>query len=135
MREREAHTEKPYEEQFALGVELFNTKQFFDCHDAFEELWMEERGERRLFLQALIQAAVGCYHLSNGNTTGAISQYQKSIAKLEQYPSSYLGVNAEDLASGLRSCLAGAEAMRNAAQVYPVDDSYFPILLASMDAD
>jgi predicted metal-dependent hydrolase len=131
MREREEHVERPFEEQFAHGVELFNTKQFFDCHDAFEELWMEERGERRLFLQALIQAAVGCYHLSNGNTTGAISQYQKALAKLEQYPASYLGLDAEDLTQRLLQCLAGAEAMRNAAKEYQVDDSYFPTLKAS----
>ena len=134
MREREEHIERPFDEQFALGVELFNTKQFFDCHDAFEELWMEERGERRLFLQALIQAAVGCYHLSNGNTTGAISQYQKSLAKLAQYPESYLGLNAGELARELGLCLAGAESMRNAAKEYPVDDSYFPLLHASAES-
>jgi predicted metal-dependent hydrolase len=116
------------EEQFALGVKLFNEREFFDCHDAFEELWQEERGESRLFLQALIQAAVGCYHLMNGNPTGAVSQYRKSLAKLEQYPDSYLGIDAKRLATELLPCLAGAEAMNEAGAAYDVDPSFFPML-------
>jgi predicted metal-dependent hydrolase len=129
MREREApHPECSFEEQFEHGVELFNRREFFECHDAFEELWQEERGEMRLFLQALIQAAVGCYHLMNGNTTGAISQYRKSLAKLADYPESYLGIDAARLANELSHCLAGAEAMMEAGVQYDVDGSYFPLL-------
>ncbi len=133
MREKEEHVERSFDEQFAHGVELFNRKEFFDCHDAFEELWMEERGERRLFLQALIQAAVGCYHLQNGNTTGAISQYHKSLAKLELYPDAYLGLNSGRLAAELRLCLLGAEAMMQAGVNYEVDESYFPSLHGSVN--
>ena len=127
-RERDEHAELSFDEQFARGVELFNSKEFFDCHDAFEELWMEEHGERRLFLQGLIQAAVGCYHLSNGNTTGAISQYQKSLAKLEQYPDRFLNLDVARLRVELQHCLAGASAMLEQSAVYEVDASYFPLL-------
>jgi len=132
-REREEHSHLSFEEQFARGVELFNTKEFFECHDAFEELWQEERGERRLFLQALIQSAVGCYHLSNGNTTGAISQYQKALAKLELYPECYLGLDSGRLAREIAVCLSGAEAMRDAGEKYEVDASFFPQLHAGAD--
>ena len=117
-----------FDSVYQHGIDLFNQKEFFDCHDAFEELWQEERGERRLFLQGLIQAAVGCYHLSNGNPTGAISQYKKSLAKLEQYPEEYLGIELARLKTELQRCLGGAEAMNASGHTYEVDPGYFPEL-------
>jgi predicted metal-dependent hydrolase len=117
-----------FQQQFLHGVELFNTKEFFDCHDAFEELWMEERGEMKLFLQGLIQAAVACHHLSNGNTTGAISQYNKSLDKLRRYDDSYGGIDVKSLRTGLERCLGGAEAMLAGGANYEVDPKYFPAM-------
>ncbi|MFI5265098.1 MAG: DUF309 domain-containing protein [Candidatus Kapaibacterium sp.] len=110
---------------FFHGVELFNNKEFFDCHDAFEELWMEERGERRLFLQGLIQAAVGCHHLSNGNTSGAISQYMKSLDKLKKFPDDYLGLDMRSFRKEIERCFDGACLMSAKNEV---DDSFFPEL-------
>ena len=128
MRERTEAPENPgtFEEQFQRGVDLFNEKEFFECHDAFEDLWHEERGERRLFLQGLIQAAVGCYHLSNGNVSGALSQYQKSLDKLAQYPAAYLGLDIERLRTEVAVCRAGAEAMFASGKSYEVDNRFFP---------
>jgi predicted metal-dependent hydrolase len=117
-----------FEEQFAHGVDLFNRKEFFDCHDEWEELWQEERSERRLFLQGMIQAAVGSYHLTNGNTTGAISQYTKSLDKLRQYAPDYFGINLEGLRTELERCLDGALTMQSQDAKYAVADEYFPII-------
>lgn len=124
----EEHGEQSFEEQFLHGVELFNTKEFFDCHDAFEELWMQERGDMRLFLQGLIQAAVACHHLSNGNTTGAISQYNKSLDKLRKFPDEYGGIDLSPLRTELERCLIGAEAMLANGATYEVDPKYFPTM-------
>lgn len=120
-------TEEPtYEAEFARGIELFNTKEFFDCHDVWEELWHDERGERRRFLQGMIQAAVGCYHLTNGNTTGAISQFTKSLEKLSEYPPDYHGIQLGKLRDQLAHCLAGALTMRDQGASYEVAGDYFP---------
>jgi uncharacterized protein len=116
------------EAQFARGIELFNTKEFFECHDVWEELWHEERGEARRFLQGMIQAAVGCYHLSNGNTTGAVSQFTKSLEKLEEYPTDYYGLQLGKLREELAQCLAGALTMREQHAVYEVAPEYFPTI-------
>ncbi|HET9135092.1 MAG TPA: DUF309 domain-containing protein [Candidatus Kapabacteria bacterium] len=117
-----------FQQHFLHGVELFNAKEFFDCHDAFEELWMEERGEMKLFLQGLIQAAVACHHLSNGNTTGAISQYNKSLDKLRKYDDHYGGIDLKSLRTGLEHCLVGAETMLANGATYEVDPKYFPAM-------
>jgi predicted metal-dependent hydrolase len=117
-----------FDKQFAKGVELFNRKEFFECHDAFEELWQEERSERRLFLQGLIQAAVGCHHLSNGNTTGAISQYNKSLDKLKDYADDYMSLDIKNFRAEIERCLDGACLMHAKDVHYEVADTFFPEL-------
>lgn len=120
------HEHRSFEEQFAHGVELFNTKEFFDCHDAWEELWQEDRTELRLFLQGMIQSAVGSYHLTNGNTTGAISQYTKALDKLEKYPAVYCGVDLETFRKEVERCRDGALAMHSQGATYEVAPHFFP---------
>ena len=117
-----------FDEIFSRGVDLFNAKEFFECHDAFEELWQEERSDRRLFLQGLIQAAVGCHHLSNGNTSGAISQYTKSLDKLKQYTDDYMGLNILNFRKEIERCFDGACLMNTKGAKYEVDNSFFPEL-------
>jgi uncharacterized protein len=67
------------------GIELFNRRDFFVCHEVLEEVWTHERGPRRLFLQALIHFAVACYHDGRGNPAGAERQLRKGLHKLAGY--------------------------------------------------
>ena len=67
------------------GIQLFNQREFFECHEVLEEEWTPERGPRRLFLQSLIHMAVGLYHASRGNSAGATRQLNKGLRKLAQY--------------------------------------------------
>jgi hypothetical protein len=50
------------DKQLQTGVRLFNTREFFECHEVLEAVWTLERGPSRLFLQSLIHIAVGFYH-------------------------------------------------------------------------
>jgi len=121
-------TQSQFDKIFWRGVDLFNAKDFFECHDAFEELWQEDRSDGRLFLQGLIQAAVGCHHLSNGNTSGAISQYMKSLDKLKKYPDDYLELDMKSFRKEIERCFDGACLMNSKGAVYEVDNSFFPEL-------
>jgi uncharacterized protein len=69
----------------ADGIELFNRREFFECHEAIEEIWTPERGPRRLFLQSLIHFAVAFYHDQRGNPVGATRQLRKGLRKLEAF--------------------------------------------------
>lgn len=113
-----------FTEKFLEGVRLFNEREFFECHDAFEELWFEERGSDKLFLQGLIQAAVACYHASNENWKGAGSQFAKSLEKLERYPEDHFNMNISEVVSQLRilqknveAIVAGSESHFNTEQI------------------
>jgi len=46
----------------ARGVDLFNAGFFYDCHEAFEEVWRSTAPEPRDLWQGLIQVAVGLHH-------------------------------------------------------------------------
>jgi predicted metal-dependent hydrolase len=93
----------PSEERaaFARGVAQFNDGLFFECHDTLEEIWSGVRGPSRAFFQGLIQAAVGFYHLGNGNRPGAITLLGRSLARLDRYPARYAGVELEPLCEAI----------------------------------
>jgi len=69
-------------ERFLEGIALFNRGEFFDCHEALEEVWLELSGERKKFLQGLIQVAVALHHLRNGNRVGAGRLLAAAVEKL-----------------------------------------------------
>ena len=99
-----------YLEQYQQGIAEFNEGLYFECHDTLEELWMDERGERRRFLQGLIQGAVGLFHATGGNFTGANSQLTKGLEKLEPFQGRFMGVDVDALRRSLEDVRAGVRA-------------------------
>ena len=77
------------------GIQRFNQRQFFECHEVLEAAWLTIRGPSRDFYKGLIQAAVSCYHWSRGNTAGAISLSHTASRYLKRYCPAYLGVDVE----------------------------------------
>jgi predicted metal-dependent hydrolase len=102
----------PAAEREALekGIAQFNDGLFFECHDTLEDVWTGVRGPARAFLQGLIQAAVGFYHLGNGNRAGAKSLLRRSLSRLERYPDRYAGVELAPLRASIGDWLAALDA-------------------------
>ena len=67
------------------GIELFNRREFFECHEVLEAEWTAESGARRLFLQGLIHMAVGFHHHQQNNAGGRDRQLSKGLKKLAGY--------------------------------------------------
>ena len=63
------------------GLEHFRARDYFAAHDAWEEVWRELNGCRRMFWQAMIHLVVGGYHFTNGNLRGCQGQWQKALQK------------------------------------------------------
>ncbi len=108
------HTSREVNETFQHGVDLFNCRAFFECHEALEEIWMPEHGPRRLFLQSLIHIAVGFYHHEQGNQLGAERQLQKGLKKLAGYLPEFDGVRTELL---YRQALESLALVRNGVKL------------------
>ena len=59
--------------QLLRAIREFNGREWFECHETVEDLWIGETGEVRDFYQGLIQIAVALHHWRNGNFGGALS--------------------------------------------------------------
>lgn len=72
-------------QEFKLGLSQFNKRQFFDCHETLEDVWKELEGDEKEITQAVIQIAVGYYHLSRNNTEGARKLLKRGFERLAPF--------------------------------------------------
>ncbi|MEP7341720.1 MAG: DUF309 domain-containing protein [Acidobacteriota bacterium] len=80
-------------ENFLRGVELFNAGKFFECHEAWEVIWLNSDGEEWEFLHAMIQAAAALHHFQSGNLKGARSVGGRAIEKLQHCPAMMMRID------------------------------------------
>jgi predicted metal-dependent hydrolase len=83
--------------EFWQGVEQFNSRQFYACHDTLEALWMEATEPQKTFYQGILQIAVALHHLGNSNWRGAVILLGEGINRLQRYPPAYAGIDVDDL--------------------------------------
>ncbi len=86
------------------GIRLFNTGQYFMCHETLEEHWIEAPPDERDFYQALIHLAVGFHHYTRDNQKGARAQFAKALSRFSSYSDEFYGVDV----AGIRSFLEDA---------------------------
>lgn len=81
--------------------EFHVTKDYFECHELLEDLWMEEA--REPFYQGLLQIAVGLFHHRNGNVGGACKMFDLAVQKLDYYPDQWMGIDVEKARQEVRA--------------------------------
>jgi predicted metal-dependent hydrolase len=113
------------DERFHQGIRNFNRRYFFEAHDVWEDFWHEYRDVDRLFLQGLIQVAVGFYHLENSNYKGSRSQFTKALAKLEAFLPHHQGIQTDRLFQSVKHWLAIAERLEQGESIF-FDATQFP---------
>jgi len=59
--------------QLLQAIREFNGREWFECHETVEDLWIGSEGVVRDFYQGIIQIAVALHHWRNGNFGGAVS--------------------------------------------------------------
>ncbi len=115
-------------EQLKRGIELFNTRDFFECHDMLEEIWMGWRSNDRAFFQGLIQIAAGFYHLENGNYKGAKSQLVKGISKLQQFTPEHCSIDLSTFLHQTHAWVTLLEAREQSGTAESFDMNLIPII-------
>lgn len=93
-----------YDPRYLAGVVLFNRGDYFEAHEAWEDLWTESSGDARKFVQGLIQAAVGLCHFINGNLRGAGKLYRTSRAYMEGLSSPFYGLDLDRFWKQMATC-------------------------------
>jgi predicted metal-dependent hydrolase len=84
-------------DEMVHGLELFNETQFFEAHEALEEVWRAAPRPEKKFLQGLIQVAVALHHHGRGNSVGARSVLRRAFRNLSTYPEDFGGIHLATL--------------------------------------
>ena len=76
---------------------FFKSKEYFQAHEEWEDLWSDYYLEDRKFVQALIQLSVSFYHVENENLNGAKSQLEKARLKFMNFKNTHREIDVEKL--------------------------------------
>ncbi len=90
--------------RFKKGLELFERKEYFECHEVIEELWLETPAEDsyRDLYKGVIQAAAAIYQKDRGILSGAKGLFRTSVTYLEKYRPAALGLDVDEFVLRLK---------------------------------
>jgi len=82
---------------FEKGLNKYEKGDYFEAHEAWEDLWSDYNFPDRKFIQGLIQLSVSFVHLSNGNMIGARNLLKKCQQKFSDYKGIHRQININEL--------------------------------------
>ncbi|MDP6629341.1 MAG: DUF309 domain-containing protein [Candidatus Marinimicrobia bacterium] len=88
---------------FQKGLAEYEKGDYFEAHEAWEDLWSDYYLPDRKFVQGLIQLAVSFVHLGNGNMTGARNLLRKCQNKFADYKGIQRHINVDELKSAIEA--------------------------------
>jgi hypothetical protein len=107
----------------ARGIDQFNSRAFYRCHDSIENVWVEEEGEIRVLYQGLLQVSVSFYHVQRRNSRGALKMLARGKGKLLPFLPDCQGIDVEGLLVQVERC--EADLRQNVADE-AVQEGWFP---------
>ena len=101
---------------FQKGLFEYDNGDYFEAHEAWEDLWSDYHFLDRKFIQGLIQLAVSFVHLGNGNMIGARSLLKKCENKFTNYNGIHRNINMNELKSAIEAVGIVYEDMKNVSE-------------------
>jgi uncharacterized protein len=89
--------EPVFDPEFAKAIALFNSGDYYACHDTLEAIWNDSWQCDRAFYQGILQIAVGLYHLKSQNWHGAAILLGEGTSRLPAYLPDYQSIDVETL--------------------------------------
>ena len=102
MREKD---NKSFEDIFLDALNLFNNQQWYEAHDAFEDIWNTLEGDERQIIQGILQVSVSQFHLSKGNLNGATILMGEGLGRIKNRTNIDLGIDLESFCKSLEELL------------------------------
>jgi hypothetical protein len=115
-----------FDADYVRGVEHFNAHEFFEAHEAWEDVWARTSGRDQLFYKGLIHAAVALHHFGNGNLRGARKVWGSCLRYLTPYTPHHLGLDLEAFLARMRACFADLDAAGEPLLSVPLDEAQIP---------
>ncbi len=94
---------------FREGVLLFNAGDYWESHEAWEQVWKRHSEPSRVFLQALIQTAAAYHQLNRGIYHGVVKHFRNAETKLRPFPNPFLGLQTQPVKDALIAGISEAE--------------------------
>ena len=88
-----------------IALNLFNNRQWYEAHDAFEEIWNTVDGDERQVIQGILQVSVSQFHLSKGNLNGATILLGEGLGRIKTRTKINLGIDLESFCRCLENLL------------------------------
>ena len=105
---------------FQKGLMEYEKGDYFEAHEAWEDLWSDYNFPDRKYIQGLIQLSVSFVHLRNGNMNGARSLLKKCSEKFEPYQYLQRGINMDELKMDIKTVALAYEEI-NDPQIFDWD--------------
>lgn len=87
------------------GIQLFNEHEYFDAHEAWEDVWHMAWGVKHDFYQGLIQCAVALEHYRRSNPRGVASLFKSYQPKFKDVPPVFMGLDVTKFLNEMRHAL------------------------------
>tara|TARA_B100001989_G_scaffold31957_1_gene18990 strand:- start:402 stop:770 length:369 start_codon:yes stop_codon:yes gene_type:complete len=96
---------KNFQESLVKALNLFNKHEWYEAHDAFEEIWNCVDGDERQVIQGILQVSVSQFHLSKGNLNGATILLGEGLGRIKTRTKINLGIDLESFCLCLEDLL------------------------------
>jgi len=87
------------------ALNLFNNHEWYEAHDAFEEIWNSVDGDERQVIQGILLVSVSQFHLSKGNLNGATILLGEGLGRIKPRTKTNLGIDLESFCGCLEDLL------------------------------
>jgi predicted metal-dependent hydrolase len=101
---------------FEKGLNEYEKGDYFEAHEAWEDLWSDYNFRDRKFIQGLIQLSVSFVHLSNGNMIGARNLLKKCQDKFSEYNGIHREININELKFAIEAVSLTYENMKESSE-------------------
>jgi predicted metal-dependent hydrolase len=92
------------------GINLFNQRRFFDCHEVLEGFYHESDEANKPFLEGLIQLAAAFRLFCDfGEIRGPVRMIYQALIRFENYQPVFLQVRVQELCQTAETWAKAAE--------------------------
>ena len=96
---------KNFKDLLFIALNLFNNHEWYEAHDAFEEIWYYVDGDERQVIQGILQVSVSQFHLSKGNLDGATILLGEGLGRIKTRTKINLGIDLDSFCRCLEDLL------------------------------
>ena len=94
-----------FQQYLYRAINLYNSSEWYEAHDAFENIWNTLDGDERQIIQGILQVSVSQFHLSKGNLNGATILLGEGLGRIRTRTNTNLGIDLDSFCKCLENLL------------------------------